>query len=349
MIDRRAAAIIMVLLLPIAGFLGPSTRAAGSAVVVSHGSRTSPNIALTFDDGASPENCRRILAELVGAGVPATFFPIAAAMRLDPDFWRLVVAAGDPIGDHTLTHPQMPTLTSGAQLREIQDSRALIETIIKRPTLDVFRPPYGAYDGATLAAAATAGFPTVLTWDTSDRDTSLHGTLAQRLAAAELGTNGSVILMHCGPNATPYLLPDLIAFYRTKGYRLVSVPSLLGIAWDPGTTAGPTTATILGSLTPLPSTWRGGVIVGADGYTPPPTPSAAAAASAASSPTGSAAESSSAVPVAIASVAVTPTPSAGGGSGSGDRGALAAVTIVALALLAVAVLVLGGTRRRRRS
>ncbi|MBI3745122.1 MAG: polysaccharide deacetylase family protein [Chloroflexi bacterium] len=328
-IDRRAAAIFVLVAASILGLPGSSAGAARRAVAVSHGPRTRPDVALTFDDGANPENCRRILAELVAAGVPATFFPIAAAMPLDPAFWRLVVAAGDPIGDHTLTHPQMPTLTPAEQLGQLEDSRAVIESITGRPPLDVFRPPYGAFDGGTLVAAAAAGFPTLLTWDTTDRDTSLHGTLEQRVAAAELGTNGSVILLHCGPNATPYLVPDVIDFYRSRGFRLVSVPTLLGITWDPGTVSVPSAATILGSLAPLPPTWQGGDIVGAAGYTPPPSPSAGAASpsalpsslpAASPSPEGTVAESASPMPTAMASSPATPAPSAAGQTRSVDGG-----------------------------
>jgi peptidoglycan/xylan/chitin deacetylase (PgdA/CDA1 family) len=267
---RRSATILAVLLLLVvgAGSSGGVT-AAATATAVSHGPRQAKVIALTFDDGSSPDNCRRILAELLAAGVPATFFPIAEAMPLDPGFWRLVVAAGDPIGDHTMTHPQMPQLGYAAQVRQLKDARSLVESIAGHPILDVFRPPYGEYDARTLAAAAATGFPVVLTWDTSLRDTSPRGTLAEMLAAAELGTNGSVILMHCGPNATPYLVPKVIDFYRGRGFRLVTVPDLLGVRWDPGTLAPITADQVLGSLAPLPATSKGGPIVGIGGWQGP--------------------------------------------------------------------------------
>jgi peptidoglycan/xylan/chitin deacetylase (PgdA/CDA1 family) len=93
--------------------------------VYSNGSRASGRVALTFDDGVSPANCRRILATLVSRGIPATFFPIGEAMRADPAFWRTVVAEGDPIGDHTLTHPEMPTLTEAQQFAQIDKARRL--------------------------------------------------------------------------------------------------------------------------------------------------------------------------------------------------------------------------------
>jgi peptidoglycan-N-acetylglucosamine deacetylase len=268
-VARFFAALLLLVVMASGGGAGAVATATATATALSHGPRTQREIALTFDDGVSPANCRRILAELVEQDVPATFFPMAEAIRLDPAFWLLVAAAGDPVGDHTVTHPHMPTLSYTAQLRQMTDSRAVVQTATGRPMLDVFRPPYGEYDATTLAAAAAAGFPTLLTWDTSDRDTSPLGSVAHMLAAAEQGTNGSVVLLHCGPNATPYLLPDVIAFYRRHGFRFVTVAELLGIAWQPGPTAKLTAAQILGGLSPLPPQPRGGLVVGIGGGLPP--------------------------------------------------------------------------------
>ena len=243
---------------------------AGSVVVVSHGSPDEHEIALTFDDGVSPANCRRILAILVEQQVPATFFPLAEAMRLDPAFWHLVGQAGYPVGNHSLTHPEMPDLDQAAQVQQIETARVLAESILGRPTLDVFRPPYGAYNADTLSAAAQAGYSTVLTWSDSDRDTSPTGHEPAMLAAAELGGNGSVILLHCGPNATPYLLEPLIDFYRARAYRFVTIPQMLGIAWNPGRTAPVSPVQILDGLAGLPPAPSGGPITGPNGWSLPP-------------------------------------------------------------------------------
>lgn len=340
---------------------------ASGAVVVSNGSRARPVVALTFDDGISPANCRRILAILVDEGVPATFFPMAAAMPLDPAFWRLVVRAGDPVGDHTLTHPEMPTLSAAAQLGQINQGRSLGESILGRTMLRVFRPPYGAYDGQTVAAAAAAGFGTVLLWDTSDRDTSRAGTVAQMLSAGERGINGSVILLHCGPNATPYLLRPLIASYRARGFGFVTVPKLLGVAWTSGVTTPPSPAEILGGLSPLPPWPSGGPITGPNGYVPPsgplpsvPTPSRSApttpprsaAPTAASSPSAAATDGGpSPAPDASASPAPLPHASRAPDASPGPGAAATAAWLWPLVLVALVVgaggLALLARRRRQ--
>jgi len=356
-----AAALVSAMLLP------PAAGAVG-AVVRYNGPRSVTEVALTFDDGSNPENCHRLLAILEEKGAPATFFPIAAAMPLDLEFWRLLADAGFPIGNHTMTHPNMATLSEAEQLKQIESAKVEEERITGAPLLQVFRPPYGSWNHATVAAAATAGYPVVLLWDTSDRDTSLRGTPAQMLAAAEAARNGSVILMHCGPNATPWVLGPLIDSLRARGLTLVTVPKLLGLAWQPGPVTVPTTAQILGSLSPMPEASMGGVIVGAAGYTPPspgaslrptpgapqPSPSSGPSVTPSSLPslassTAPASASPGGASADIASTAPTASPTSAGRPSTGSMtDVIVLVVMVMLGALALAALA-AMTRRRRRS
>ncbi|MGZ6345885.1 MAG: polysaccharide deacetylase family protein [Candidatus Limnocylindrales bacterium] len=302
--------------------VSPTMATAGGVTVVSHGSRTAPVVALTFDDGTNPANCRRLFATLLADRVPATFFPKAQAMRLDPAFWRIVADAGYPIGDHTLTHPELPTLSYKAQEAEITGARRLAESITGRPMLRAFRPPYGAYDATTLAAAGAAGFPTVLLWDTSDRDTSPSGTLPEMLAAGEAGRNGSIVLLHCWPDATPWLLPSLIASYQARGFRFVTIPQLLHVPWSPGgSITVPTPASVLGGLPLLPPLSARQQA----GFSPSPGVGGSPAASGLPSPSGSSAPSVSVTPSLTATEpANSPSPTMGGTGPASPSAALPA-------------------------
>jgi len=362
-------ALALVAFLTMPAGAAPAAAAATRTVVVSNGPRTLPRVALTFDDGVSPQNCRRILAILDARGIHATFFPLADAMRADPAFWRLVVASGDPIGDHTLTHPQMPTLTEAQQFDQIDIARRLAEAISGAPPLRVFRPPYGAYSAATLTAASAAGFSTVLLWDVSDRDTSPHGTVAEMLDAAESARNGSVILMHCGPNATPHLLGPLPDDLAARGLRPVTVPAMLGLDWTPASADPmPSTAEILGGLSPLPVESSGGLIVGPNGigsmtFAPSAAPSSRPSSPPASTPPASASQppASSATPAAsaaavlpAASASPAPSPEAAAPpSGSQvpppDLPIALAAVLALVALAALVIVAIGLARSRRPS
>jgi peptidoglycan/xylan/chitin deacetylase (PgdA/CDA1 family) len=133
----------------------------------------------------------------------------------------------DPGTDDQSTLTCSWEFSDGTQTSSI--GRPMIRTTMARDVVNcrTARPTRGAA-WTTLAAAAAAHFPTVLTWDTSDRDTSPKDTVAVMVAPAERGRNGSVALMHCGPNETPYVLPDVIAFYRHHGSWFVSTDSRRG-------------------------------------------------------------------------------------------------------------------------
>jgi hypothetical protein len=65
-------------------------------------------VALTFDDGPSPEDSLRILAILRRMHVRATFFVIGYLVDWYPDVVKREHAAGMVIGNHTYNHPEVP-------------------------------------------------------------------------------------------------------------------------------------------------------------------------------------------------------------------------------------------------
>jgi len=228
---------------------------AASAPVARAGGSAGKTIALTFDDGWNVGACQSIFHTLQVQHVPATFFPYSAALTMHSNsaaFWRSVAQAGYPIASHSQTHPNMTTLSYAGQLAQLTNSAADVLRVTGVPVLPVFRPPGGSYNSNTLAAASAAGYQLVLNWDTSDEDTAISN-IPQEIADAEKGGAGSVVLMHCGPSTTPYVVPDVIAYYRARGFTFVTVATMFNIPY-----AGPAISFISGSVPPIAT------------YAPPP-------------------------------------------------------------------------------
>ena len=204
--------------------------------VVYHGPRTDRVVALTFDDGYAPANVKRIFEELEKANVPATFFVNGAYMRWDPALWRAIAAAGFPIGNHTVIHEDVRGKTAAHVVADLTRNAAIVEQVTGRPMIPLFRPPYGDHDAVSDAAAAAAGFPTIVLWDVVGGDADLRATDASVLANASAGLPGSIVLLHAGPSVTPRILPALIARYQARGFTFVTVPELLGMT-SPGASA----------------------------------------------------------------------------------------------------------------
>jgi peptidoglycan/xylan/chitin deacetylase (PgdA/CDA1 family) len=224
------ALVALVALFPAPGVVS----ATGKARFVTHGDRSRPTIALTFDDGWGTANCRKIVNILQDTGTPATFLPNAKWVRRAPAFWARVARLGYPLANHTTHHTNLTHLSYAGQFKEINSDRRIIESITRVPMTRVLRPPFGAFNTTTLRAAAAAGFPTVMNWDTTFADTSRRrdGTLwplSAYVRAATQGRSGSIILGHCGSPVDHQILRKVIARYRDRGLRFVTIAKLLRV------------------------------------------------------------------------------------------------------------------------
>ena len=308
----------------------PVARAADPAAaeaprVVRQGPRTERVVALTFDDGYGPATVRRLFGVLLREKVPATFFVNGMHVRQAPDLWRRIAAAGYPIASHTALHRDMTTLTAAEIRLDLDRNRRVVEAATGRPMLRYIRPPYGARTVATDRAAAAAGFATVVLWDVTGADTKRAATVDRVVASAIVGRPGSIVLLHAGPRVTPKALPAIIAAYRARGFRFVTVPELLGDA-TPAPAATP-------SPTPLPS--------------PSPAPAATPTATVPSGPAATPGQ-----PPAALAPAPTPTPRPVGRETSWARREETPTLIAggtAVGLLALLVVAALAGRRRPRS
>lgn len=184
-------------------------------------------VALTFDDGPSPQYTPRIVATLTRLHVPATFFVVGYLADRYPSLVRRELRAGMTVGNHSYNHPQVPPFDQlPSQL--LNDEIALGADSLHRagaaPTL--FRPPGGSFSPTVIKAAQTHGERIVL-WSVDPADWQPGSTAAQIkkkvLAAVR---PGSIVILHDGGgnrNATGTALPAIIKGIRHKGLRLVAI------------------------------------------------------------------------------------------------------------------------------
>ena len=180
---------------PFASGLGAPTVARAALTPVYQIATTQRVVFLTIDDGITRDP--RFLARLLTSHLPVTVFPTSQAVTDQPAFFTPILAAGGSIGDHTVTHPTLSSLSPLRQRNEICAAAAA-----ERRTLGVtpvlFRPPYGDLNQATGAAAASCGMGHELLWNaviTNGVVTNYHGPVT---ANNPLGP-GDIMLMHLRP------------------------------------------------------------------------------------------------------------------------------------------------------
>lgn len=214
---------------------GPVIDARGGAVrTVAPADKT---LALTFDDGPDPVWTPRILDVLRKHHVHATFFVVGSAAIDNPDLVRRILADGNEVGVHTLTHADLGKAPAWRQQLEIQGDQQAIAGITGHAAT-LLRPPYSSENEAVrdgtwsaMRTAANEGYLTVLTTKDSE-DWQRPGVAAIEKNLAPSGPQGQVLLMHDGGGdrqQTVAALDSALTTFADQGFRVTTVGAAVGI------------------------------------------------------------------------------------------------------------------------
>lgn len=83
-------------------------------------------VALTFDDGPTPEATDQVLSVLRERGVKATFFVIGGALEQHPELGQRIAQEGHELGNHSYSHQGMIFKTPSFIREEIERTDQLI-------------------------------------------------------------------------------------------------------------------------------------------------------------------------------------------------------------------------------
>ncbi|MFE0385502.1 polysaccharide deacetylase family protein [Streptomyces bungoensis] len=180
-------------------------------------------MALTFDDGPTRYTAA-LLGTLERTHAVATFLLIGPhALHYRADALR-EYRDGDAIGDHTVSHPHLPLLSTARIGYQIKAAARQIASVTgSRPVL--FRPPFGAWNPRVREAAGDAGMAVVM-WNVSPRDWKHHKPAFIERAVLARVRPGAIVVLHDRYATTPPAVPSLISVLRARGYHLVTVPEL---------------------------------------------------------------------------------------------------------------------------
>jgi peptidoglycan-N-acetylglucosamine deacetylase len=176
-------------------------------------------VALTFDDGPSPIYTKKVLEILEKYHIHATFFVVGEQAKAHPQSLKMIVARGNVVGNHSLTHPQVSHLEKTEDLyREVVESGKIIADITgKKPGL--FRFPYGADNPRVKQYVISQGL-TPVRWSYSSEDYASPGTQVIADRVIQHARSGQIILLHDGPahrKQTIDALPKIIEGIKKKG------------------------------------------------------------------------------------------------------------------------------------
>jgi peptidoglycan/xylan/chitin deacetylase (PgdA/CDA1 family) len=185
---------------------------------------------LTLDDGW--ETDQRLVDIVRRQRVPfMTFLTEQAATGRFQYFWALK-NAGSPMENHTISHPNMATLSPAEQRRQICRSADTINRQLgRRPQL--LRPPFGSYNRLTRQAARDCGMKALLIWSAEFYNgTHSPGGVHNQFVRTDGGTGfrpGDIVLMHFRKGVGRDFA-TLLGWIRQQGFRPAPLQDYLPVS-----------------------------------------------------------------------------------------------------------------------
>ena len=196
--------------------------------------------ALTFDAGANADGVASILATLNRYHVRATFFLTGNFVRDFPADAKAIAAAGERIGDHSVSHPYFTKLTDAQIRAQVLTAQSQIRQVTGADPWPWFRFPYGDYNQHLISVVNGTEFvPVGWTVDTLGWKGTSGGITTQLIVNRVLASlrPGEIVLMHCGSNPDDHstldaaALPAVIQNLQARGYSFVTIDALRGLGY----------------------------------------------------------------------------------------------------------------------
>lgn len=181
-------------------------------------------IALTFDDGPSPDYTPQVLALLKKHGIKATFCLVGRQVKKHPELVQQIVAEGHKVANHSMNHDEHLPCRSDAKLQqEVLAEKALIESVVPGTKVSYFRAPAGNWDLHMRKVILGWGMKP-LGWSIDTKDWQQPGTEAIVNMVNNRIHSGAVILMHDGGgnrSQSVAALKQFIPTLKESGYNFV--------------------------------------------------------------------------------------------------------------------------------
>ena len=189
-------------------------------------------LAITFDDGPTPEATDRVLAILDQRQVKATFFLIGAEIQQNPDLAQLIASRGHELGNHSYSHTHM-VLKSPSFIRdEVERTDRLIRDSGYEGEIH-FRPPY-CYKLAVLPHYLSKTGRKTITMDIEPDSYPEVAADSEKIInhVIERARPGSIILLHVMyKSREPSLqaVAGIIDRLKEQGYEFKTVSELMAL------------------------------------------------------------------------------------------------------------------------
>lgn len=187
---------------------------------IAMGNSTDKYVYLTFDEGYEAGYTPQILATLKENNIKAAFFITAHYVNTQPDLVKQMIDEGHIIGNHTVNHKSMPTLTEEQINKEVMD---LHKTIYEKFEYEMkyIRPPMGEFSEKSINTTNSLGYKTVM-WSFAYQDWNEDKQPNESDSKQKILKNvhnGEIMLLHGNSKTNTNILGDIIKEIKNMGYE----------------------------------------------------------------------------------------------------------------------------------
>lgn len=176
---------------------------------------------LTFDEGYENGYTHEILDTLKSNNVKAIFFITGPYIKSNPYLVKRMLDEGHQIGNHTINHLSLPSLSDSAFVNETFGLEKRLNQKFGKG-MKYLRPPMGQYSERTLAAAQQLGYKTVF-WSLAYLDYDIKNQKGSDYAYKKVMDNlhnGAIILLHAVSKDNTDALDRIIKGIKSEGFEI---------------------------------------------------------------------------------------------------------------------------------
>lgn len=183
-------------------------------------------VALTFHGDGPPATAEALLKEVERAGARVTVLAVGRWLGEHPQMAKRILDGGHSLGNHTENHRNISSMSVAAAFAEIDACARRLQKLTGsrgrwfRPSDERLAQP------RVRAAAAQAGYHTILSYDLDPLDYTDPGAAAVRHAVLGAIKGGDVVSMHLGHPGTVAALPQILDALHARGLRAVTADDL---------------------------------------------------------------------------------------------------------------------------
>lgn len=195
---------------------------------------------LTFDDGPSINNTKKVLEILKKENIPATFFLIGENAQRNPEIVKELLKNNMAVGEHTFSHKTNYIYKNCKNyINDLDQCLEVLDKVIGKKYINIVRMPGGSTNTICNKAVKKQiksnikekGFD-YIDWNVSGEDAISKTVPMYKIKNNVLRDSKNkdciVVLLHDGyyNTNTVRVLPEIIKYYKDNGYTFKSLKDI---------------------------------------------------------------------------------------------------------------------------